>query len=259
MKAALRVIAYACLAQARDRLVDPGFLWPLLGQPILFAAMAAVLFQGTGTEQFVMFGVIGSGLIGLWNTNLWSSGWIVEAERWQGTLELLLAAPARWEHVLIGKSLSNALLSTLSMVVTFAIVAYGFQVPVRLDHPIAFAAGLMLTVFAITCLGLLLGALFVLSRAASRAGEVLNYPIFILSGLLFPLTVLPLWTRPFSAALAPTWSAAGLRWTAVRAGGPPVGEFLALIVLGVLYYLLARPLYATVERKVRGEGTLGHF
>ncbi len=259
MTARLRVIGRAYLAQAQDRTVDLWFLFPLLVQPVIFASMAVILFQRTGAQQFVLFGVIGSGLIGLWNTNIWSSGWIIEAERWEGTLELLLATPARWEDVLIGKSLANASLSVAAMGATFAVAAYGFRVPVVIQQPLAFAVALGLTVAALTCLGLLLGAFFVLSRAASRMGEVLNYPIFILSGLLFPLTVLPLWTRPLSLALAPTWSAEGLRWGVAVPTGWPVVEHAALAALALLYYLVARPLYQTVERKVRVEGTLGHY
>jgi ABC-2 type transport system permease protein len=252
------VIGQAYLAQTRDRTVDLWFLFPLLVQPVIFASMAVVLFQRTGGQQFVLFGIIGSGLIGLWNTNIWSSGWIIETERWEGTLELLMATPALWEDVLIGKSLANASLSAASMGIVFAVATYAFRVPIVIKQPLAFGVSLALTVAALTCLGLLLGALFVLSRAANRAGEVLNYPIFILSGMFFPLTVLPLWTRPLSLILAPTWSAQGLRWGVGIPTGWPVVEHSALVTLALLYYLIARPLYQTVERKVRAEGTLGH-
>ena len=259
MRAATRVIVVAYLAQARDRLTEPSFLWPLLIQPVLIAAIATILFERTGSRGVLLYGVIGSGLVGLWNTNLWSSGWIVESERWQGTLELLLAAPARWEDALLGKSFCNSSFSVASMLVTLVVAAYGFRVPVTLQHPGAFAAALMLTVVAVTCLGLLLGALFVLSRAASRAGEIMNYPIFILSGLLFPITVLPMWTRPLSFTLAPTWSAQALRWSAAQPQGWPWGNYLMLVLLGAVYYGAARCAYAVVERKVRRDGTLGYY
>lgn len=255
----LRIIGLAYIAQARDRLIDPWFLLPLLVQPVLLTAMTVFLFQRAGATNFVLFGVIGSGLVGLWNTNMWSSGWIVDAERWQGTLELLMAAPARWEHVLIGKALSNATISVASILLTFLIAAICFQVPVRIANPLAFTLGLLLTIFALTCLGLLLGALFVLSRAASRVGDVLNYPIFILSGLLFPLTVLPWWMRPLSDIFATTWSAQVLRGSVLQSSTWPLLEFGALTGLGIFYYLLARPLYFLVERKVRVDGSLGLY
>lgn len=259
MRSTLRLIGLAYLAQARERLIDPWFLLPLLVQPILLATMMVFLFRRSEATNFLLFGVIGSGLIGVWNTNLWSSGSIIEAERWQGTLELVLAAPARWEQVLVGKSLSNASISVASILLTFAVAAYGFHVPIDLENPLAFMLGLLLTVFALTCLGLLLGSLFVLSRAASRISEVLNYPIFILSSLLFPLTFLPWWIRPLSGILATTWSAQALRESVLQSSTWPALELSTLFLLGVLYYLLAYPLYSIIERKVRVDGSLGLY
>ncbi len=108
-----------------------------------------------------------------------------------------------------------------------------------------------------TMLGLLLGSLFVLARAAGHLATVLNYPIFILSGLTFPLTVLPLWIRPLSYGLVSTWgnlsltSAAGLasEWTITT-------TYLALIGLSLLYFVIGHYLYRLIERLVREQGGL---
>jgi len=169
--------------------------------------------------------------------------------------------------VLIGKSLSNSAISLLAMFLTFATGALVYRVPLGIQHPLAFVAGLALTVVAMTCLGLLLGTLFVLTRSAGNMTQMLNYPIFILSGLTFPITILPLWTRPISAVLAPTWgthvleTAAGLPSPTILALLPEAYwvNYLILVFLAVVYYFVAHQLYRLVERIARKLGGLQSY
>jgi ABC-2 type transport system permease protein len=202
--------------------------------------------------------VIGSGLIGMWNSNLWTSGFIVQNERRGGTIELLLAAPTSMLLVLFGKSLANALISVLAIGITFLTGALVLRVPLGLDHPLAFLGALVLTVFALTTLGLVFATGFILSRAAGRMAEVLNYPIFILSGLTFPITTLPLWTRPLSFSLAPTWGNLAMG-AAAGLGEGLLATYLWLGLLGILYFVIAVGLYQWIERIARQQGRLQEF
>jgi ABC-2 type transport system permease protein len=109
-------------------------------------------------------------------------------------------------------------------------------------------------------LGLMLGSLFVLARAAGNLSTVLNYPIFILSGLTFPLTVLPLWTRPLSYSLAPAWGNLALAQSAgYLISGSMLVTYLALAGLAVAYFVAGHYLYRMVERIVRKQGGLGKW
>ena len=72
---------------------------------------------------------------------------------------------------------------------------------------------------AIGMLGLIMAATFVLYRAAFSLGIATQYPMWIATGLLMPLTVLPSWVGPISWFLAPTWGFRALPEAAL--GGTP--------------------------------------
>lgn len=264
MSSALRVICASFRIQLKDRIASRTMDFTLLVQPVLLAILTVGLYRFGGKANLELYAVIGSGMIGIWNANLWTSGLIVESERREGTLEHILASPTSLRMVLVGKSLSNSVVSLLALFLAFVTGAVVYRVPLGIRDPWAFLGGLVLTVVAMTCLGLVIGTLFVLTRAAYRLTQMLNYPIFVLSGLAFPITVLPAWTRPISVVLAPTWGSSVLE-RAVGLSSPSIltclpgtywSSYLVLIMLAITYYLVASWLLRSVERAARRSGSL---
>ena len=71
--------------------------------------------------------------------------------------------------------------------------------------------------------GLLLASTFVLLRNANALANTLEYPVWLVSGMLVPITVLPGWTAPIGAVLPTTWAARARRArrpAAARSGRP---------------------------------------
>ena len=60
-------------------------------------------------------------------------------------------------------------------------------------------------------LGLLLASTFVLYRNANAFSNLLEYPVWLATGLLVPLTLLPGWVEPISWVLSPTWGMRAIR------------------------------------------------
>ncbi|MBI5945295.1 MAG: ABC transporter permease [Chloroflexi bacterium] len=255
----LRVVAASFKMQAKERATNQFFIGTLLITPIIFTLLSVGSYIYAGKTNFGLYAVIGAGMIGIWNANLWTSGRIIEGERRGGTLSMLIAAPTPFPVVLVGKSLSNAAASLISMAMTFATGLIVFRLPVDIANPFAFIVSLLLTLAAMTSFGLVLGSFFVLTRNAGAFIEVTNYPIFILSGLMFPLTILPLWLRPLSATLAPMWGNLALGTAAGLVAGNPWLIDLYLIGLSLVYLMIARPLFAKIEHRVRQDGSLEVF
>lgn len=257
LKSVLRALLSSFREQAISRATDNFFIGTLFIQPVLFTLLSVGIYRYGGKPDLGLYAVIGAGMIGIWNNNLWTSGSIVQDERRGGTLELLVAAPTSLEIVLLGKSLSNAVASILALAITFGTGLVAYRLPLDIDQPLAFAGAVLLTLIAMTMLGLLLGSLFVLARAAGQLATVLNYPIFILSGLTFPLTVLPLWIRPLSYSLVSTWGNLALARAAGAAAQSSLWiTYLALAGLSVVYFVLGHYLYRLIERIVRERGGL---
>jgi ABC-2 type transport system permease protein len=237
-------------------MVQDFYVFSLFYQPILFTILTVGTYLFGGKPSFGLFAITGAGMMGIWNNNLWSSGQIVNQERYSGTLSLLIASPTPLLLILLGKSLANAITSVIALGMTFATGAIVYHLSLGISNPLGFLLGLLLTIVALTCLGLVMGCLFVLTRNAGYVMNVANYPIYLLSGLAVPLTILPLWTRPFSDSLATTWGNLLLNQTAGSLGGNPVISSLWLIGLAIIYSVIALWLYKRVEIHAREAGNL---
>jgi ABC-2 type transport system permease protein len=133
-----------------------------------------------------------------------------------------------------------------------------FDVPLDFAHPLLFLVAVPVCVLSLGMMGLLLAATFVLLRNANALANPLDAPVWLLSGLLVPVTVLPDWTRPVSWALPTTWGARAVH--AATSGGAAVGEVLTpmavALALGAVYALAAVLVLGRVERRARAAATL---
>lgn len=222
--------------------------------PIVQATLAVYLFRAASESHRLLEAAVGAGLMGVWSTVLFGSGGAIQRQRWQGTLEMIILAPRRPVLVILPITLASALTGTYAMLATLAWgrLLYG----IRLDfaHPLAFAVAAPVCILALGMFGLLLAATFVLMRNANALTNTLEYPVWLLPGMLVPLTVLPGWTTPLATVLPTTWGARALR-EAVNGGPvwPSLGICLA-ISLGCL--LLGAVALTYVERRARVTATL---
>jgi ABC-2 type transport system permease protein len=256
LSAGLRIFWDACVLQSKERAISQYFIATLLVQPVIFTLISVSTYLYGRKPDLGLFAITGTGLISIWNNNLWTSGDIIYDERRSGTLSLILASPTAFPLILLGKSFTNAITSILAMGITFATGIIAFRMPVGIADPLDFLIGLVLIVISITCLGLVLGSLFVLTRNAVEFVTAANFPVYILSGLSLPLTLLPLWTRPFSEVLAPTWGNLLLNQAAQRAGGNLLPSYLWLIGLSLFYLAISGVLYKRVEHLALRAGSL---
>jgi ABC-2 type transport system permease protein len=129
-----------------------------------------------------------------------------------------------------------------------------FDVPFELAHPGWFILALPIAVLSLGLLGLVLAATFVLYRHANALGNLLEYPIWLVTGLLTGLALLPGWTQPISWVLAPTWGVKALRESAI--GGDPGFAILMSAGLGLAYLVIGHFCLQYFERLAREKATL---
>ena len=201
--------------------------------PLLFATIAFFLFRAGGGSSALVYASFGAAVMGVWSSTSTSAGNSLQRERWHGTLELLVAAPAHFALILLPVTITMATIGLYSMAATllFGRVAFGIELP--LEQPVAFAAGVAVTILSIGTAGFLIAVAFVRHRAAWAIGNMLEFPVWLVAGFLVPLSLFPAWVRPFSWALAPTWGMNAIREAAT--GGSPWPDVLLCALLGVLY------------------------
>ena len=247
LKANLHILLNSFVLQLKIQRVSDMFLSTGLINPVLFTLMTVGIYLYGNKPEYGLYAIMGTGLISIWNNNLFSSGDIINWERRSGTLSLLLATPTPLALIMLGKSLANALLSIFAMGIAFLTGALVFHLSVGILHSFGFILGLILIIAAMTCMGLVIGSLFILSRRAGDFVVVANYPVYILSGLTLPLTLLPVWTKPLTAVLAPTWGNILLNKAATQVVGDFGIYYLYLIGLSILYLFIAWALFRRVE------------
>jgi ABC-2 type transport system permease protein len=171
-----------------------------------------------------------------------------------GTLESLVVAPPPFILVLAPLTVATSTIGLYALAATLAWGRLLFGVPLDFVHPWLFALAVPATVISLGFLGLLLAATFVLYRHANALSNLLEYPIWLITGLLVPLSLLPGWVHPLSWLLAPTWGVRAIREAAL--GGDPLPAIGMCFVLGAFYLALGTWFLRLFERLARERATL---
>ena len=267
MPRALTVVYSAFRMAMLHWMADPQWIIPNIIAPFVFTTVALTLFKES-TGPFGLYAVLGGGMMGMWGNTIYSSGYAIEFEKWQGTLEEVIAAPSNLMHVITGRAISNAFFGLTNMIAILVIAVVGFRVPLGISDPLMFAVSLLLTLLSVSALGLIFASAFVLSRSAQALTNGLETPLYIVSGSMFPIALLPFWIHPAAYVLGPTWGVDAIRlatstdyvsqsfWAGMS---PNVAIFLDLtvmVLITLIYVAIAAVLFKLVEKRARITGTM---
>ncbi len=222
--------------------------------PILYATLAYYLFGAHSNTRVLFSASLGATVMAIWGSVTTGSSFALDAQRRYGTLELLVAAPVPFIAVLAPITIATASIGIYALATTLVWGWLAFGIPVHISHPMLFIAALPTAVLAIGMLGLLIATTIVVYRAAGFLGNSLEYPGWLITGLLVPLSVLPAWIRPISWALAPTWGMRAIRHAAL--GGNALPDIGACLGLSLAYGLLAVLSIHGFEHLARRRATL---
>jgi ABC-2 type transport system permease protein len=254
---ALRLVWFVTWFNVRMLLASEFFVLITFISPLIFATIAFFLFRsGGGTGgQTLLYVALGTGMMGVWSTTLFGAGGAIAWQRWEGTLELLVAAPSRYDLILAGQTFGAVVLGFYGIGATLAWGVILFGMPIEATFPLVLPLSLAAAVISLGALGMLIATTFVLYRHANALGNLLEYPIWLVTGLLVPLATLPFWVRPISWLLAPTWGMDAIR-DATIGSDPPILAIAMCFVLAAVYYVLARVTLVYVLAKARRDATL---
>jgi ABC-2 type transport system permease protein len=103
-------------------------------------------------------------------------------------------------------------------------------------------------------MGLVLASTFILYRYANALSNLLEYPVWIASGLVFSTSLLPGWTRPISWILPPYWGVLAIRHAAL--GGSVWRPLGMVLLLGAVSLALSWFTFLWFETAARSRATL---
>ena len=236
----------------------PMFQFIVWVMPLFTATLTYSIYGGQSPERIFQYAVLGSGFMGLWSSIVFSSASDLTRERYYGTLESIFISPTSFSIILMGKVFDNTIWGIVSMVMAFFYLKlfFGIQLP-SLSVP-QLIATLVIVIFAICVFAFLLALLFTLTKYANTIMNVIECPIFLLCGFVFPISILPSWLSWISYILPPTWAIEALRnVTGVMTIFSYKEALLGLSFVTLLYILISVAIYNVVDKKARQSGQLG--
>jgi ABC-2 type transport system permease protein len=232
------------------QLMRSGFdISAMLVWPVILASIAFYLLDAKESPRLLFAAALGTAVMMMWAQVIVGAGGSLDNQRVFGTLELLVAAPVPLASTIAPIMIASGAFGVYGLVVTLVWGRVLFGIPISIDNWCAFLVALPSCVIAIGLLGLIAAATFVLYRSAFALGISMQYPVWIVCGLLFPLSLLPAWVGPISWLLAPTWGFRAIREAAL--GGSAWFDIGMCWAVSAAYLAISLVCLAYFERLAR--------
>ncbi|MEW6179391.1 MAG: ABC transporter permease [Chloroflexota bacterium] len=231
--------------------------------PLLSVAAYVFVYRAIGApEDYVGFVVIGGAMTAFWMNVLWSMSSQLYWEKEQGNLALYIISPAPMMAILLGMAVGGLFATLLRAIAIIAVGSLIFNVSYAVSSFWQLIAVFSLSMVALYGLGMMSASIFLLlSREAWHLANLAQEPIYLISGMYFPVKNLGFWAAAAASVVPLTLGLDAMRQL-VFASGPTLGflsvetEILILIILSVVFITAARYLLAYIERLAVREGRL---
>jgi len=178
-------------------------------------------------------------------------------ERWEGTIEYTFMAPLARAMHLGGRGVFAVLYGLVRAAILFAVVALFFG----LTMPDAnFAAALVLLLVASVSffgIGMMTAVLPLISpEKGAQLGFVGQGMLLVVSGVYYPVSVLPTWMEWVSTISPATYALRGIRASILDGAGLAWADIWPLLVIGVFSIPLGLWIFSIGERYAKKHGKL---
>ncbi len=230
---------------------------------VIFIAQGAETLTGAApgfdVQYLTMYLIIGT-LVWHYLSNIFMlTSEVIAWERWEGTIEYTLMAPVRrWVH-LIGQTAYSLIYSLITALIIGGTTALFFQ----LDLSRANLAGAALVILAgslsLISIGIVASILPLLyPERGAQMTSVVQASFLLVSGVYYPITVLPEWMQAIAVLSPITYVLDGVR--AAVLDGKPVSELtkfiVPLLVLGLVLLPVGIRAFKMAEDYAKRSGKL---
>ena len=205
------------------------------------------------------FVVLGAAMTTFWLNVLWGMGAQLYWERDSGNLELYIMSPAPMMGILTGMALGGM---TTTLIRATAITVTGvwlFDVPLQPTSWSLLAGVFLLTLAALYGLGMMFASIFLLwGREAWHIVNLLQEPVYLLSGTNFPVSIFPRAVAVVASAIPLTAGMDAMRQVLFHANGvfDVRLEVAVLAALAAIFLVAAHYCLRYLERRAKEEGKL---
>jgi ABC-2 type transport system permease protein len=161
-------------------------------------------------------------------------------ERTSGTLDRLLSTSLRESEIVSGYAIAFGVIGTIQAAFLLTVALLVFKIIVVGNVLLAFLVIALLAVVS-QALGILLSSLAKREAQAVQFIPFIILPVFLLSGIFWPIQAIPTWLRPFSYLVPPTYAVDAARSVMLKGWGLDKiwPDVIALIIFAVIFLLVA--------------------
>ena len=215
----------------------------------------------TGYPDYVAFVVLGTAFYGIASGALEDGGNAIYEEESNGTWELLSLAPFNRFVWMFSKTLASLLTGFIEFFAVLGLGALFFSASPTAWGLVVALAGIVLTLLALQGFGFLMAALGLVWKQPYAVAFLLSPPLILLSGMVFPVAILPGWLQPLSQAIPLTHGLHVVRDAILLDRGfldllPVFGK---LVLTGAAFMAAGFYAFRFMETKARTLGVLGRY
>jgi ABC-2 type transport system permease protein len=195
---------------------------------------------------------------------------VIEDREHYKTLKYMYIAPIRIPAYWLGRGVARFLTGTIAVAITLAFGVLFLHVPLdlaKVNWPL-FVLSISLGIGMLSMMGLILASVTLLiAHHFFLIGEAVASALYLLSGAIFPLDVLPAWLRPFGYAMPITYWLELMRRSlsgGVAQAFPTLARFTDLQLIGILvglslvFTVLSSFIFRFCDLRAREQGLIDY-
>ncbi len=230
--------------------------------PLLGTSAYVYVYKATGAPpEFTGFAVLGGVATAFWLNVLWSMASQLYWDKDGGNLEIYVISPAPMTSVLMGMAVGGIVMASVRGFSILIICSLLFQVSYSITSLPLLLLIFFFTMAALYGMGMMMASIYLAAgREAWHMSNLLQEPIYLASGMYFPVRALGALVATLASAIPLTLGLDAVRqiiFGNLTVGWlPPETELLLLIGLSVVFLYAAHWSLVKLEDIGRREGRL---
>jgi ABC-2 type transport system permease protein len=258
-KKLLRLAQRQMNVQIRVRTLNWYTLLLFILQPAMFSGVGMLLSRAAGhAVPDLVYTVIGGGIMGMWSGLVFTSTFDITRDRRDGTLELIVGSPTSLGTVEAIRTFTNVVSGLFSLSAAFLVALLVFHYSLAGMNIFGALVSLLMIMFAMWCIGVFLANFLAWSRLTGAVADLLEIPVAVLCGFMYPVRVLPGWMQAISAAIPIRWALQALDASLLgnRDKAFLLENWAIALLISLLFWALSRWLEGKVHDRIRITGEL---
>ena len=223
------------------------------------AGMEAISGQKVDTGYLVLYLLVGTLVWHYLSIVFDSISEMIAWERWEGTIEYTFMAPvSRFTHM-IGTTIFSLVYGLLHTCIILVVVALFFHLDLSQANLTGGAIVLVAGSVSFIGLGIVASVLPLLfPERGAQMTHVVQALVLLISGVYYPVSILPGWMQPIARLSPATYVLEGMRDGVLR--GVPTADLLGyvwpLMLMGVAFIPIGLVIFRAAERYAKRTGKL---